>query len=411
MLSRSLLRWSPLVVPGLLAGVLATLIAPVAAQVTPAPAVVAAPKEVRGVWVVRTDLTAPASVTKMVGLAKKNGLNTLFVQCRGRGDAYYCNALEPRAQALCKCAADFDPLAQSIAEGHAAGLKVHAWVNSCYVWSEKKQPESADHLVRAKKAWLAVHSTGARCAVGDSEVFICPGNPEARAHLVDICRDLAKRYDVDGIQLDYIRYANPDLCYCDGCLDRFAETLNGKVPAERIAALRTKARTALPAAYPSSWRQFRRNQVTSLVQEIRTAVKAEKPAALLSAAVIAWGTYPGDFQRSEAYNLVAQDWYGWIRQGLVDAVCPMTYQPSSAGFSGWVNAIHRSHPDFPVWYGIGAYLCTAESAVNRVQTVRKAGGKGWVLFSYTSVTKQGTNDAYLRTLKARVISSESAASR
>jgi uncharacterized lipoprotein YddW (UPF0748 family) len=366
------------------------------------------PKEVRGMWVVRTDVTSPASVSRVVTAARKNGLNTLFVQCRGRGDAYYRSDLEPRAQALVKSGDAFDPLAKMVADGHAAGLKVHAWVNACYVWSEKHAPTAPGHIVRARKDWLAVRCTGDRCMVGNAEVFICPGNPEARAHLVAVCRDIAKRYEVDGIQLDYIRYANKDLCYCNGCLDRFAATLDGAAPAELLVALRKKGRTALPNAFKSSWLQFRRDQITSLVREIRTAVKAERSKALLSAAVIAWGGYPGSFERTEAYNQVGQDWYGWIRSGLVDAVCPMTYQTQTAGFGAWVRAIGRSHPDFPVWYGIGAYLFSSDSAAAKVETVRKGRGKGWVLFSYTSVTRSGTDDSYLRNLKARVLGPASA---
>src|SRR4051812_40071584 len=60
----------------------------------------APPKEVRGVWVVRTDLTSPQAVSRVVQHARANGLNTLFAQCRGRGDAFYASTLEPRAQSL-----------------------------------------------------------------------------------------------------------------------------------------------------------------------------------------------------------------------------------------------------------------------------------------------------------------------
>lgn len=367
------------------------------------------PEEVRGVWVVRTDITSPAAVSRVVASTRKNGLNTLFIQVRGRGDAYYSSNLEPRAPALQKHAPSFDPLAQAVKEGHAAGLKVHAWVNACYVWSDKKPPVSPQHLVRTRKDWLAVRCTGDRCSIGDREVFICPGNPEARAHLVAVCRDIAKRYDVDGIQLDYIRYANKDLCYCNGCLDRFTTYLGATVTPEQAAALRAKSRMALPNAYQSAWLQFRRDQITSLVREIRAAVKEERKDTMLTAAVIAWGSYPGSFQRSEAYNHVGQDWYGWIREGLVDAVCPMTYQTSTPSFNSWVRAINQAHPDFPVWYGIGAYLFSSESAAAKVDAVRRSGGRGWVLFSYTSVTRSGTNDAYLRNLKAKVLAPETAA--
>src|SRR5947208_111151 len=84
------------------------------AEMAPAPS---APKEVRGVWVVRTELGSPQAVSRVVRVAGANGLNTLFVQCRGRGDAYYCSTLEPRAQLLEGSSPQFDPLAQMVQEG------------------------------------------------------------------------------------------------------------------------------------------------------------------------------------------------------------------------------------------------------------------------------------------------------
>jgi hypothetical protein len=54
--------------------------------------------EVRALWVVRTSLTSPAAIETMVSAAKAGGFNTLLVQIRGRGDAYYQRGLEPRAR-------------------------------------------------------------------------------------------------------------------------------------------------------------------------------------------------------------------------------------------------------------------------------------------------------------------------
>src|SRR5688572_13873691 len=48
-----------------------------------------ASNEVRALWVVRTTLTSPEKIRAMVEAAKNNGFNTLIVQVRGRGDAYY----------------------------------------------------------------------------------------------------------------------------------------------------------------------------------------------------------------------------------------------------------------------------------------------------------------------------------
>ena len=84
--------------------------------------------EIRALWVTRSSLTSPASIASFVKAAADHGFNTLLVQVRGRGDAYYASALEPRPADLAKQPAAFDPLATVLADAKANGIHVHAWV-------------------------------------------------------------------------------------------------------------------------------------------------------------------------------------------------------------------------------------------------------------------------------------------
>src|SRR5712691_9388306 len=72
--------------------------------------------EVRALWVVRTTLTSPEKIRTMVDTAANNGFNTIIVQVRGRGDAYYRSHQEPRATELKDQSAEFDPLAVTLTE-------------------------------------------------------------------------------------------------------------------------------------------------------------------------------------------------------------------------------------------------------------------------------------------------------
>jgi uncharacterized lipoprotein YddW (UPF0748 family) len=78
---------------------------------TMAPAPEAAASETRGLWVVRTSLSSPDRIAAMVRAAERGGFNTILVQVRGRGDAYYRSAIEPRSADLDGQPAAFDPLA------------------------------------------------------------------------------------------------------------------------------------------------------------------------------------------------------------------------------------------------------------------------------------------------------------
>ena len=77
----------------------------------------------------RSSVASAESIAALVRSAKRHGFNTLFVQVRGRGDAYYLGGPEPRAAELTRQPAAFDPLAQVLETAHAEGLRVHAWVN------------------------------------------------------------------------------------------------------------------------------------------------------------------------------------------------------------------------------------------------------------------------------------------
>src|SRR5258706_8669587 len=87
------------------------------------------PREMRGLWVVRTALVSPEAVDKTVEQAAAAGFNALFVQVRGRGDAFYASKLAVRSAMLAGQPQDFDPLARLLERASARGLEVHAWIN------------------------------------------------------------------------------------------------------------------------------------------------------------------------------------------------------------------------------------------------------------------------------------------
>src|SRR4029450_1509235 len=83
-----------------------------AAAQSPVSFVTSAPTdEVRALWVVRTTLTSPEKIKTMVSASADNGFNTLIVQVRGRGDAYYKSRVEPGAAGLKDRPKDLRPLA------------------------------------------------------------------------------------------------------------------------------------------------------------------------------------------------------------------------------------------------------------------------------------------------------------
>src|SRR4051812_21421675 len=148
--------------------------------------------EVRALWMPPASLTSPQTIDETVNGAGKSGMNTLLVQVRKRGDAYFLNALEPRPASLSSQPA-FDPLAEVIAKGHARGLSVHAWINVNLV-TATDVPASRAHIVYRHPEWLMVP----RQIAGDL-AGLDPDGPEYLGRLMRFTRSQGP--DLEGLYL------------------------------------------------------------------------------------------------------------------------------------------------------------------------------------------------------------------
>ena len=361
----------------------------------------AAAQEVRALWVVRTTLTSPEKIHQLVSSAADNGFNTLIVQIRGRGDAYYKSRVEPRAIELKDQPATFDPLALTLEEAHKRGLKVHGWLNTSLLANLDALPTHPDHVYNKHPEWLAVPKPVAaelynmsprdpayrqkivewsKANRGELEgVYTGPANPKVRDHIYNIWMDVLKHYPVDGLHFDYVRFASPDFDYSRTSLENFRKWLEPQLTSDERRELKNTLKTnvlAAPEMFPAKFADFQRAQVTTLVQRIYRDVKKRRPNALVSAAVFA--------NDENAYTRRFQDWRRWLQMGILDVACPMAYSTDTAVFQKQIEvATTTAHgANRRVWAGIGAYRIPSESAVEKINVARALNAEGFILFSY-----------------------------
>lgn len=332
--------------------------------------------EFRGAWVTAwtPGFFTREEIDGTIAAAKKAKLNALFIQVRKNGDAYYKSETEPRGNGI---AADFDPLAIVIEKAHAAGIEVHAWVNTVRMWASKTAPTDPKHIVNRHPEWVNKDASGATRA--SEGLYLDPGIPEAREYIASVVEEIAKNYEVDGIHLDYIRYPGKNWGYSDPALRNY------------YAA---SGRSAKPAPDDANWLQWKRDQVTELVRLIRQKVKAVRPNALLSASTIAWGDCPAEFASTTPYALACQDWKRWLSEGLIDANIPMNYKQESSAkqatsFRNWLAGFAKWSSGKPTYVGIDVHINQAAEAVRQIQAIRKAGLEGFVLFSFNESKRRG----------------------
>jgi uncharacterized lipoprotein YddW (UPF0748 family) len=338
--------------------------------------------ELRGLWVVRTALESPASVDRVVDHAQAAGFNALFVQVRGRGDAFYDSSLAVRSPLLSGQPRQFDPLGRLLQRARARGLEVHAWVN--VLLAAHFTPLPKGHVLERHPDWLMVPRGAARAALAsrarvlelvrsagrvDPDVegfYLSPSAPGVGDHLESVVRELVRRYPVDGLHFDFIRYPSRDYDYSRAALEGFRRR-QGQA-GDLLSA---------PAADPAAWARYRQDRVTALADRLARAARSERPRALISAAVVA----------DEAMaQIKGQAWPLWLARGVLDAVCPMAYTPDSALFVEQVRQARAlAEPSGrPVWAGIGAYRLTVEGTIEKIGLARSAGASGVVLFSHES---------------------------
>jgi uncharacterized lipoprotein YddW (UPF0748 family) len=359
--------------------------------------------EIRALWVTRSSLTTPASIAALVRTAHDQGFNTLLVQVRGRADAYYTSDLEPRSADLARQPVSFDPLAVVLSEAKANGIRVHAWVSMNLVSSAVELPAAPDHLVYRHPEWLMVPRVIAqdvarldpanpgyvgkiaRWTRGQLEtiegLYASPLQPDAAAYTERVIVDLARRYDLDGVHLDYSRYPNQQFDYSRFAIAEFRADIRPRLGADARRELDADAENdlfAYPDRLPAEWKAFRRARLTALVARIRQGVRAARPRTVLTSAVTP------DFQ--DAFDERMQDWRGWLSARLIDAVAPMAYTQEPARFAEQIAAARDLAGGGAVWAGIGAYRLTPAQTVENIQAARKLGAAGFVLFSYDSLT-------------------------
>lgn len=370
----------------------------------PSPRLRAVPRaatETRALWVLRTSLSTPESIATLIRTAREHGFNTLLVQVRGRGDAYFNGGIEPRAVELQRQPASFDPLATVLSLAHEAGLSVHAWINVNLVSSAVDLPIAAEHVIHRHPDWLMIPRDLAqdlsrikedspayigklarwtRTQPNIEGLYASPITPAAAEYLETVVRDLVTRYRVDGVHFDYARYPNERFDYSRAAIREFREQTRATLASatrRTIDAREAEDPLAYPDALPQEWTAFRVARLTALMGRLKATVKAARSQVVVSVA-----TAP-DLEEARDHRL--QDWGGWLQSGLVDAVCPMAYTPESSRFAEQIAAARSVAGTHPIWAGIGAYRLPPAQTIANIETARRLGANGVILFSYDSL--------------------------
>jgi uncharacterized lipoprotein YddW (UPF0748 family) len=329
------------------------------------------PPEFRALWVdtFHSGIKSSSQITTLVNDLRAGNFNAVIPEVRKRGDAYYQSNYEPEASDMTSA----DSLAELITKAHttnggAARIEVHPWIVTYNIWNSQATPPSdPDHPYNMHPDWLTQNETGAQWDGGN--YAFDPGHPEVQRHTFNVCMDIISRYDVDGFNFDYIRYAGNAWGYNPVAVARFN---------------RIFGRSGQPSRTDAAWLQFRRDQVTALVRKVYLSTMALKPHVKISADTITWAPGPTSdlswTNSSAAYTSVLQDWRSWMQEGMLDLNIPMAYFDQEGAYtSSWENWNHfaKDHRfSRHVAIGPGIYMNTLSNVLLQVRFARTASPSG-----------------------------------
>jgi uncharacterized lipoprotein YddW (UPF0748 family) len=331
----------------------------------------AAENEFRGAWVStvynldwpsRAGLpaeTQKAQLRAILDKAAQLHLNAILLQVRPASDALYASRYEPWSQFLTGQqgrSPGYDPLAFAIAEAHARGIELHAWINPFRAATSASGYLALNHVAKKHPEWIRRFG---------KQLWIDPGDPAARSYVLDVIADITRRYDVDGIHIDDYFYPYP-------------LHIGEAVFPDNETWQRFGQRSGLSRA------DWRRENINDFVHSLYRKVKSIRPSARVGISPFGiWrpGVPVSIEAQLDAYAQLFADAREWLRQGWCDYLAPQLYwgiEPARQSFPVLLEWWRSQSRGIPVWPGI---------ATERIGPERPARE----IISQIELSRRGTN--------------------
>jgi uncharacterized lipoprotein YddW (UPF0748 family) len=354
--------------------------------------------EARCIWLDRGTIVATKNDAGMEALfdrLKETGFNTVYFETNNAGYAMYNASLDPvthkpKVPKNPLIAPNYDPLGAAVVAAHKRSMSLHAWMWTFAVGSRghnRINPNTSDDYpgpVLEKDQSLGLHSDrGSPNPPGQPEFWLSPANKRACMLRIDEMVDVATLYQVDGIQLDYIRFpwqlSGTEMGFDAISRTAFEQENPGYKLPSRSDQLDRETREV--------WHTWKATKVTNFVRDASRTLRKLRPGMTISAAV-----YATPLRARIA--AIQQHWEVWANEGLIDVINPMTYAPDTKDFSDACAFVRDSVKDFCLVYpGTSIDRYPAALLIDHIEAANKLGFLGTTLFAV----------AHLQDSKERII--------
>ena len=352
----------------------------------------------RGVWVSvfgeKKALYSEKAIAELLDFCAKAKIDEIYLQLYQSGKAYYDTRIFDRStyEVLLSSVGN-DPVDLLLAKAKEKGIKVFAWLNILSLGKNDKAEIllkhgnsvlTRDQFGRTSQQQDAAAKELDRYYLREEQAFLEPADPRVREYLVSLAEEVVDSYPgLSGVHLDYIRYPyvvpfvqgsrfhQYGLSY--GYSAKSLEMFKAKFAYSPLSGLKGEERFL-------QWDNWRRQQVTELVEAISRAVKARSAAALVSCAVIP--------AHERAYTNAFQDWPRWLDEGIVDYVATMNYTTDSRLARENACAALALRGKGKVYVGLGVFLAANNQDLwlKQYRAVAGLAPDGVIIFSYDQIS-------------------------
>ncbi|BAY12185.1 family 10 glycosylhydrolase [Calothrix sp. NIES-2098] len=341
--------------------------------------------EIRSVWLDRGTIVRAGSeqgLAQVFDRLAQAGINTVFFETVNASYPIYPSQVAPQQNPLIR---GWDPLAAAVKLAHARGMELHAWV---WVFAAGNQrhnevinvkPDYPGPVLAAHPDWANYDNRGNMIPVGQTKPFFDQANPELREYLMKLYEEIVTHYQVDGLQLDYIRYPFQDPAagrtygYGKAAREQFQQ-LTGVDPLKISPSDRDLWQ---------KWTAFRTEQVNTFVDQLSQKLRQKRPNLIMSVAV-----FP--LPELERIQKIQQHWEVWARQGDIDLIVPMTYALDTPRFQRlaqpWIASTKLGATLLVP--GIRLLSLPAVGAFDQLQLVRDLPVSGYALFAAENLNNE-----------------------
>jgi uncharacterized lipoprotein YddW (UPF0748 family) len=326
------------------------------------------PVQLRGFWLDSGTFAKTggrSGVQKLLNQAQKANFNVIFPETFYKGMSVIAdNELffqDPRFKNWKE-----DPLKVLIEEAAARNMEVHPWV---WVFNENTAGKPG-RILENNPDWANKNKEGEVVSYHNS-TWLSPAREDVREFLQKRYAYLVKNYNIDGINLDYIR---------------FPEEYRGSFGYDQISVEKFKEKTGLDpftiksgSAEFSIWNQYREDLITQMVKETTKQLRLIDPNLKISADVI-----PG---REEARYRALQNWSLWLKNDYLDFVLPMTYTENLfSELRSWIKE-DRSQIKKPLYAGVSVFKLSSEQLIAQIEEINQINPNGVSLFAAAHLTE------------------------